>query len=296
MIRKKEGFQGQKAIVLPRKIISELCMTNGMLQGAHITDIGYYPKAKHHYRERLQGIDQHILIHCIEGKGTAKIDGKKYQLAPDSFIIIPGGSAHSYASDEQDAWTIYWVHFKGETARSIVNNMVQKLDGHLGEVPFQQKQISLFEEIYTSLERGYGTDNLCYANMVLWYYLSSFLYNDKFNLVENRQTKDHDKVELAINFMQEHLSQMLTLGDIAGSVNLSVPHFSSIFRKKTGFSPIEYFIHLKVQKACQYLLFTDLRVKEIAEKLGIEDPYYFSRMFHKLMGASPNLYRAKRGA
>jgi len=96
--------------------------------------------------------------------------------------------------------------------------------------------------------------------------------------------------------MQENLSQMLTLGDIAASVNISVPHFSSIFRKKTGFSPIEYFIHLKVQKACQYLLFTDLRVKEIAEKLGIEDPYYFSRMFHKLMGVSPNLYRVKRGA
>ena len=63
---------------------------------------------------------------------------------------------------------------------------------------------------------------------------------------------------------------------------------------KTGFSPIEYFNHLKVQKACQYLLFTDLRVKEIADKLGIEDPYYFSRMFSKLMGMSPGTYRTKR--
>ena len=77
-------------------------------------------------------------------------------------------------------------------------------------------------------------------------------------------------------------------------VNLSGSHFSFIFKKKTGFSPIEYFNHLKVQKACQYLLFTDLRVKEIADKLGIEDPYYFSRMFTKLMGMSPGTYRTKR--
>ena len=295
MIKKKEGFQGQKAIVLPRKIISDLCMNNGMLQGLHITDIGYYPKAQHHYRERLQGIDQHILIYCVEGKGTAQISGQKYQVEPDSFLIIPGGSPHSYAADEADSWTIYWVHFKGDTAKAIVDNMVNRLDGHHGLVHFQQKRINLFEEIYTSLERGYGHDNLSYANMILWYYLSSFLYNDKFYLAESK-TKGNDKVELAINYMQENLSQMLTLGDIAASVNISVPHFSSIFRKKTGFSPIEYFIHLKVQKACQYLLFTDLRVKEIAEKLGIEDPYYFSRMFHKLMGVSPNLYRVKRGA
>lgn len=296
MIRKKEGFQGQKAIVLPRKIISGVCLNNQLVQGLYLTDIGYYPKAQHHYRERHHGIDQHILIHCIEGKGTAKIGGRKYELSPDSFLIIPGGCAHSYAADEQDSWTIYWVHFKGDNANIIVDTMMRQLNGHHGLVHFQQKRFNLFEDIYTSLERGYGNDNISYANMVLWYYLASFLYTDKFDLSENRQTKENDKVELAINFMQENLSNMLTLGDIAGSVNVSVPHFSSIFRKKTGFSPIEYFIHLKVQKACQYLLFTDLRVKEISEKLGIDDPYYFSRMFHKLMGVSPNLYRAKRSA
>jgi len=87
---------------------------------------------------------------------------------------------------------------------------------------------------------------------------------------------------------------MLTLKEIAEGVNLSGSHFSFIFRKKTGFSPIEYFNHLKVQKASQFLLFTDLRIKEIADKLGIKDPYYFTRMFTKLMGVSPATYRTKR--
>ncbi len=54
------------------------------------------------------------------------------------------------------------------------------------------------------------------------------------------------------------------------------------------------FNHLKTQKACQYLQFTDLRVNEIADRLGIEDPYYFSRMFTKIVGVSPNKYRGKR--
>ena len=46
-----------------------------------------------------------------------------------------------------------------------------------------------------------------------------------------------------------------------------------------------------MQKACQYLLLTDLRVNEIGEKLGIEDPYYFTRLFTKKMGVSPTQYR-----
>ena len=87
---------------------------------------------------------------------------------------------------------------------------------------------------------------------------------------------------------------MINVEEIAQSVNLSVSHFTSLFKKKTGFSPIEYCNHLKIQRACQYLFFTDLRVKEISFKLGINDPYYFSRLFTKVMGVSPNEYREKK--
>jgi len=52
---------------------------------------------------------------------------------------------------------------------------------------------------------------------------------------------------------------------------------------------MEYFNHLKVQKACQYLLFTSLRVKEISFKLGIEDAYYFSGLFTNVIDVSPNI-------
>ena len=94
--------------------------------------------------------------------------------------------------------------------------------------------------------------------------------------------------------MAKNFDKVLSLEGIASQVNLSASHFSCLFKKKTGFSPIEYFNHLKVQKACQYLLFTKLRIKEISQELAIEDPYYFSRMFTKVMGMSPNEYREKR--
>ena len=113
----------------------------------------------------------------------------------------------------------------------------------------------------------------------------------KFNYPGKKKTTD--QVDLSIDFMQKSINVTLTLEDIAGSVNLSASHYSALFKKKTGFAPIEYFNHLKIQKACQYLQFTDLRVKEIAAELGVEDPYYFSRMFSKLMSVSPNDYRAK---
>jgi len=91
--------------------------------------------------------------------------------------------------------------------------------------------------------------------------------------------------------MQKNIEKGLSIADIANHVNSSASHFSALFKKNTGFPPIEYFNQLKIQKACQYLQFTKLRIREIAFQIGIDDPYYFSRLFTKTMGYSPKEYR-----
>lgn len=102
-----------------------------------------------------------------------------------------------------------------------------------------------------------------------------------------------DTAAIAIDYMQQHVSGKLTLSDMAAHVNLSASHFAAVFQKKTGFAPIEYFNHLKIQRACQHLQFTDERIKEISAALGIEDSYYFSRLFKKMIGVSPAQYRER---
>lgn len=54
---------------------------------------------------------------------------------------------------------------------------------------------------------------------------------------------------------------------------------------------MEYFIHLKIQRACRYLTLTRFSIKQISLTLGYSDQYYFSRIFHKVMGVSPLAYR-----
>jgi len=291
MLRKKEGFDGQRAIVLPRKILEKYCFTNPLIAGAYITDIGYYPKARHHYRERMHGIDQHILIYCVDGKGFARIKNEEYQLDPGDFIFVPAGTPHQYQANEITPWTIYWVHFKGEVASNTIKTFLLKNIVFRGRANYHHSRIHLFEDMYANLKMGYSKDNLGYANMCLQYFLTTFIFNENYNIADKKQSSD--LINCSINFMQENIDKMLTLKSLSDCVHLSASHFSFLFRKKTGFSPIEHFNHLKVQKACQYLLFTDLRIKEIADKLGIDDQYYFSRMFTKVMGMSPVAYKRK---
>ncbi|WP_158796449.1 AraC family transcriptional regulator [Pedobacter sp. L105] len=291
---KKDGFDGQRAIVIPKLIIHKFCLFNTIINKAYITDIGYYPNAKFHYRKRPLGTDQNILIYCVEGKGKVTIDKTNYTVVPGDFFVIPCNVSHYYKSDEKDPWTIYWCHFKGEQADAIVQYIVTKESSFKNKIEFLEERIAFFDQLYANLEKGYSLDNLTYVNILFLQFLATFLFNDKFsiNLVE----KTDNFLENSIVYMQENINRNLTLSDLATNVNYSASHYSARFRHRTGFSPIEYFNQLKIQKACQYLQFTDFRVKEIASKIGISDPYYFTRLFGKTMGFSPKEYRESRKA
>ncbi|WP_162558715.1 helix-turn-helix domain-containing protein [Robertkochia solimangrovi] len=100
-----------------------------------------------------------------------------------------------------------------------------------------------------------------------------------------------DTVGQSIAFMNQQISQTLKVEDLAGERSLSVSRYSEIFKKKTGFSAIHYFNKLKIEKSCQYLYFTDMTVKEVSQLFGFDDPYYFTRLFKKVMGIPPSQYR-----
>jgi len=289
--RKRRGFEGQRLIVLPKKITANFLTRDPVTRQIYITDIGYYPKAKFHYVERPGGSNQHIIIYNVEGSGWVEIERKRTTLSPSQFVVIPADAPHKYAANEADPWTIYWVHFKGEMASYIVELLRQNSKSYKPDLAYSENRIRLFEDIYSNLEKGYGSDNLRYVNMIFYHFLSSLLYEDKFNSSEKK--KEDDVIAGTIELMQKRIHTVVSLQELARFAHLSVSHFSAIFRARTGYSPIEYFNHLKIQKACQYLSFTGMTVKETAASVGIEDQYYFSRMFSKLMGHSPVEYRKR---
>lgn len=290
MIRKKEGFEGEHAIIIPPKILEQY-QKSPLTKEFYITDIGYYPKARYHYRDRPEGANEHILIHCVEGRGTALVNDHELSIGPNDFLIIPAAAKHVYRADPAYPWTIYWVHFKGLQASAICARLYEKMLAQKNKITPNDKHLSLFDSIYSTLQQGYSKENMEFIALTFPYFLSAYLLNDRFNYHPDEQVADI--TDQAIRFLKSRIAEPTTLKDIANHVHLSVSHFSSIFHKKTGYSPIEYFNHLKIQRACQLLQFTDQRIFEIALAIGIEDPYYFSRLFSTHMGISPKKYRSR---
>ena len=141
---------------------------------------------------------------------------------------------------------------------------------------------------------GYSRENLLYASSTLFHYLGTLRYLQQYRDAVHHESGKNDIVTTAIYFMKENIEKKLTLSEIAAHTGYSPSHFSVLFSQRTGYAPLAYFNQLKIQKACQLLDFTDMRINQICYKIGIVDTYYFSRLFTKIMGLSPRKYKTKR--
>lgn len=288
--KKKDGFEAQKAIVLPRRAIQQ-CEVNAITMPLHLTDIGFYPKAKFHYRVRPQGSPQNILIYCVDGEGWAEIEGLRTTVLQGQYLIVPQNVKHVYGASDDKPWSIFWLHFKGENAGAYVHLLKKTANNFSANIGFSNDRVKLFNEMYNALQAGYSLDNLCYVNLTLYYYLATFCYANIFTPPPRYEEDEIDKV---IKYMQDNVSKILTLQDLASYTHRSASHFSALFKHKTGYPPLEYFNHIKIQRACQLLEFSNMQIKELTYTLGFNDPFYFSRLFSKVMGLSPIDYRKKK--
>lgn len=288
MVKRKEGFTGQSAVNLPGLLIQDLAKDE-VLNQLYLIDIGFYPNATSHFRERKEGAPEYILIFCVAGKGWFNINKEKMQVSAGQFFILHPNRMHVYGADNEDPWSIYWVHFSGKQS----DNFDLPYNESIGTITLRESdfRITLFEEIIHLLSIGLSSDNLSYVHFCLGHLLAMFRYNRIYDCDKNLIPRD--ACEIAIVFMQTKVYHKLRLEDIAKTVNLSPSHFSAIFKKRTGRTPIEYFIFLKIQRACHFLDTTSLRIKEVSSCLGFDDPYYFSRLFNKVMLTSPAEYRKK---
>lgn len=292
MPKLKEGFTGERSIVLPA-MIQRLSESDTFLQQLHITDIGYYPHATYHYRERPNGVEQYILIYCIKGSGWYSVLGKRHEIKEQQYFIIPQDEPHIYASNNDDPWTIYWVHFTGAMASFFGDNCYMPTSITTAKTSRIADRNNIFEEIFLTLSDNYSLDNLRYASSLLYGFLASFKYIKQFRNYNAQDTRlaNNDIVSAAVRFMNENIEKQLTLTQIADYIGYSTSQFSLIFKMKTGHSPLNYFNMLKIQRACKFLETTDLKINQICSKVGIDDSYYFSRLFSKTIGISPKQYR-----
>jgi len=291
-MKKRDNFEGQRMAVFPQSVI-ELLKTNVFTQNLYVTDAGFFPKAKNHFINRTKGSTQNIIIICIEGEGKIICENDSSKLSANEYYIIPKNKPHTYFADNSNPWTIYWMHFDGLVAPYFIEDASKRsIEVPISQFSLREHIFPMLNEMYLILEESFSINQLTYCSVLFTYILGSLKHERQNQTLKKEAGKRYG--EDAVRFMKNNFHKKISVQDVANHCQVSLSHFCLVFKQETSHTPIEYLTMLRIQNACTLLAIGDKKIKEIATEVGFEDPYYFTRVFTKLMGKSPKQYRISK--
>jgi AraC family transcriptional regulator, arabinose operon regulatory protein len=287
---KHEGFAGQRLVVVPRPSLAT-ALKSPLLRHLLPTDAGYYPKAKGHTCVREKGCPEVIFIYCAEGDGWCEIAGRRHEITRNQLLVIKAGTPHVYGAAQNSPWTIHWFHAIGDNVPVYLEKLEVSNEKPVVPLGGDVQLFSLFEDVLEGLEHGFTSTHLIYAAHSLTHLMGLILrHKEEFGYGE---TSVRERMEKSIEFMKGHLREPLSVATLAALVNLSRSHYTTSFRRVTGYAPLSYLNHLRMQRAVQLLNTTELSIKQIGDQLGFADQFYFSRAFRKMHNHSPSEHRRR---
>ena len=284
------GFSGERFIYLPTPMIN-LMEDSPLTSGLYIYSMGYFSRASHHYINRPAGCDEFLFIYCKDGEGWIDLYGKRKRLEANQFIILPRNIPHAYGANEQSPWTIYWIHFRGDKAPLFSNHFDNPTIVSPSALSRIEERLDLFEEIFYTLNESSSMSHMHYANLCFAHFLGSFLFIDVFRSKFRKKEYSENIINRVVHYMNENIECKLKLSDFAKFCGYSDSYFYRKFVKEIGHPPMDYFMRLKINKACKLLIQTDMKVNQIAYKLGFKESQHFSRVFSNTMGVSALEFR-----
>lgn len=240
-------------------------------------------------------INHHELMLVTGGIAYAAIGNKKYKVKKGELLYLRPDIFHCIKPDLNDPLKFISVHFSFTNVE--FHNNEWKIKDEKDGLPLQDVQF---------LDNYYSVKNLMKSMLEVWFekfpdyeFVSkTMLQRILFKIFRNVEAKSPNysnslKVKKVIKVMTENIEKKITLSELSKLVNLSPTYLSKIFKKTTGYSIIEFFNKMKIDKAKELIIEGDKKVKEVAEILGYKDEFYFSRIFKKIAGVSPKEFYGK---
>jgi AraC family transcriptional regulator of arabinose operon len=234
--------------------------------------------------------DTYIFHYIHSGKGILKIGELIYSLsAGQGFLICPDSIVY-YKADEEEPWNYSWVGFQGLYAKAYL----ERAQLNHAHPVFHTNGNQWFEHFVKQLDQAQSSPRNSDVQS------QSLLYRFFAELIASvPETKAmplvlHSKesyIRKAIEFIEIHFSQKISVLDIAQYVGLDRTYLSGLFKERLGQSLQIYLLYYRMNRASELLKNGELTIGDISRSVGYTDPLLFSKMFKKINKVSPKGYR-----
>lgn len=241
----------------------------------------------HHFdwkRGRILQAYQVILI--SEGQGLFEFShrGRTQLVQSGSIVLLFPGVWHRFAPDPELGWTENWIECRS-TAFDFART-AGLIDPARSVLPSTPEFAEVFEKIHgLAVEGGLSNQSLI---STLGLQLLALLSRQS----ELASAAPADRlVERARVLLMERCTQRVSVEKLAEELGVSYSHFRRVFREKTGISPKQHLVSLRIRRAQDIFANTDKSVKEVAGLLGFSSAFHLSTQFQETVGCSPSAYR-----
>jgi len=239
----------------------------------------------------------HNLMYVCKGHGWMEMDGERLTMGVGDLFIARLGETVGAGHDPERPVTVYSTGFVIQTHGENDPLQLLRLPYRLS-VPAKERRacISQFKALVAAYKQHGPTSGLLHraeAMRLLALVLCLTGVVDEQQMVSRpaRKAAPRSRVADAQAHLDKHPHTPLDKAALARMCHVSPAHFGYLFRRETGLSPLEYQQHRRMQHAKRMLAAGDDPIGEIARRVGYDDPYYFSRVFHRIEGTSPSQYR-----
>ena len=249
----------------------------------------YFCNSRYSFNHRseiaLQGDhNQNIMLFFVhDGAMELTLNGTPTIAGAGQIVLFDCREPYSYAASDGLEFT--WLLFNGLNARAFYQKILQAR----GRKAFSPAAPVEIAQMLDSLRSACAEDarlSEAQCSQLIHRLLCLLLLDET---TEN--TAGGDRIAQAIRYMNRHLFEPIGVQDAAAAVSLSPSHFSRQFKARTGYSPYEYIVLRRIDKAKYMLASTELSVKEIAYATGYNSEENFIHSFRKNVGVAPGIFR-----
>jgi len=231
------------------------------------------------------------LFYVVDGKGEFNIQGQRFPVKPNDFVIINPQVEHTELSSPDEPLEYIVLGING---LSFSNLTPVSEGGH----PFsffnlrdEQKDILRYLNAMVQEATSQSMSYELVCHNLLEILLIKILRHQHFDLEVGKQSKATKDISFIKHYLETYYHESIQLEDLASMTHLSRFYISHSFKKEIGMSPMEYLIAIRIKESKILLRTTNYSISQVADIVGFTTPTYFSKQFRKSTGISPTDYR-----